>query len=131
MYQQVLGNLLSRIDNCLHRHSREVQAVWASAAVVEYSVLTAGALKLQTSVLSNDYANSKAALDVRLAQEQHVSVSIDVWKSNCSQAAYVCDVRLADGTTSLLGAQEVSSAADTAVGVSGRAHLTAVYASIL
>ena len=94
----------------------------ACAAVVKYSMLTAGALKLQTSVLTNDYANSKAALDVRLAQEQHISVSIDVWKSDCSQAAYACNVRLADGTTSLLGAQEVSSDADTAVRASGTAH---------
>lgn len=102
----------------------------ASAAVVKYSMLTAGALKLQTSVLTNDYANSKAALDVRLAQEQQVSVSIDVWKRNFSQAAYACDVRLADGTTSLLGAQEVSSDADTAVGASGRARFTAMYATV-
>ena len=93
-------------------------------------MLTAGAIKLQTSVLANEYANSKAALDVRLAQEQQVSVSIDVWKSNCSQAAYACDVRLADGTTSLLGAQEVPSDADTAVGASGRALLTAMYATV-
>lgn len=93
-------------------------------------MLTAGALKLQTSVLTNDYANSKAALDVRLAQEQHVSVTVDVWKSDCSQAAYACDVRLADGTTSLLGAQEVSSDADTAVGASGTACSTAVYATV-
>lgn len=86
----------------------------------------AGALKLQTSVLTSEYAKSKAALDVRLAQEQHVSVSIDVWKSNCSQAAYACNVRLADGTTSLLGAQEVPNNADPAVGASGRAHLTCI-----
>ena len=87
-------------------------------------MLPAGAVKLQTSVLTNEYANSKAALDVRLAQEQHVSVSIDVWKSNGCQAAYACDVRLADGTTSLFGAQEVSNNADPAVGASGRPHLT-------
>ena len=92
--------------------------------MVTHSVSAAGAHKLQTSVLTNDYANSKAALDVRLAQEQHVSVSIDVWKSNCSQAAYACDVRLTDGTTNLFGAQEVSNSADPAVGASGRAHVT-------
>lgn len=92
--------------------------------MVTPSVLAAGALKLQTTVLTNDCANSKAASDVRLAQEQHVSVSIDVWKSDYSQAAYACDVRLADGTTRLLGAQEVSNSADPTVGASGRAHVT-------
>lgn len=92
--------------------------------MVTHSASAAGALKLQTTVLANDCANSKGALDVRLAQEQHVSVSIDVWNSDCSQAAYACDVRLADGTTRLLGAQEVSNIADPAVDASGRAHVT-------
>ena len=91
--------------------------------MVTHSVLAAGAHKLQTSVLTNEYANSKAALDVSLAQEQHVSVSIDVWKRYHSETAYACDVRLTDGTTNLFGAQEVSNNANPAVGASGRAHL--------
>lgn len=83
-------------------------------------MFTAGALKLQTTVLAMDYANSKAALDGRLAQEQHITVSVDVWKSNCNQAAYACDVKLSDGNTCLLGAQDVSHDADSTFSAAGR-----------
>ena len=82
-------------------------------------MFTAGALKLQTSVLTNDYANSTAALDVKLAHEQHATVSIDVWKNSSNQAAYAGNVKLSDGTTALLGAQEVPNDADSAFSAAG------------
>lgn len=84
---------------------------------------SAGALKLQTSVLANEYANSKAALAFRLAQEQRLNISVDTWKSVSSQTAYACNVRLVDGTTALLGAQEVSSDAESAADVAGKSML--------
>ena len=84
---------------------------------------SAGALKLQTSVLANDYANSKAALDFRLAQEERINVSLDTWMSVSNQTAYACNVQLIDGTTALLGAQEVSNDAESAADVAGKSLL--------
>ena len=80
----------------------------------------AGALKLQTSVLAHDYATSKAALDVRLAQEQQMSISMDKWASASTEPASACYVRLADGTTALLGAQEGTNFADIAATSAGK-----------
>ena len=83
----------------------------------------AGAPKLQTTVLMQEYMRSRALLNGRLAQEQNVTVSIDLWRSDSNQPVYACNVAFSDGTVALLGAKELPSSADTADNVSGQADI--------
>jgi hypothetical protein len=80
---------------------------------------SAGAPKLQTTVLTQEYLKSRAAFTARLAQEHNLSVSIDLWRSDSDQPVYACNVAFSDGSVFLLGAKELPGAADTAEDVAG------------
>ncbi|KAL0024706.1 hypothetical protein WJX77_010071 [Trebouxia sp. C0004] len=83
------------------------------------SYVPAGASKLQTTVLTQEYLKSRAAFTARLAQEHNLSVSIDLWRSNSNQPVYACKVAFSDGSVFLLGAKELPGAAGTAEDVAG------------
>ncbi|DBA93026.1 TPA: hypothetical protein ACH3X2_14243 [Trebouxia sp. C0005] len=83
------------------------------------SYVPAGAPKLQTTVLTQEYLKSRAAFTARLAQEHNLSVSIDFWRSDSDQPVYACNVAFSDGSVFLLGAKELPDAAGTAEDVAG------------
>lgn len=79
-----------------------------------------GAPKLQTTVLTQEYMKSRAVFIAQLVQKQDVTISVDCWRSKRNQPVYACNVAYSDGTVFLLGAKELSGAADTAENIAGQ-----------
>ena len=84
-----------------------------------------GAPKLQTTVLTQEYMKSRAVFTAQLVQERDVTISVDCWRSDRNQPVYACNVAYSDGRVFLLGAKELSGAADTAENIAGQETDTA------